>query len=149
MGSLGATVHPTSIVHGGSFFGNLPNLTLGARVFINRRCYFDLDAPIEIETDVVIGHGVSIITAHHLLGPSSRRAGSVDARPVHLRRGAWIGANSTILPGVTVGEGAVVAAGAVVTKDVAPNTVVGGVPATVIKVLSGDPVAKARTSHRR
>ena len=56
-------------------------------------------------------------------------------KPVHICRNAWIGAGATILPGVTVGENAVVAAGAVVTKDVAPNTIVGGNPAKLIKAI--------------
>lgn len=56
-------------------------------------------------------------------------------KPVHICRNAWIGAGATILPGVTVGENAVVAAGAVVTKDVAPNTIVGGNPAKLIKTI--------------
>lgn len=56
--------------------------------------------------------------------------------PVHIKRNAWIGANATILPGVTIGENAGVAAGAVVNKDVPDNAIVGGIPARIIKTIS-------------
>ena len=69
------------------------------------------------------------------MGDPECRAGAHLARPIRIESGAWIGARSTILPGVTVGHGAVVAAGAVVTRDVEPNTLVAGVPARVLRSL--------------
>lgn len=82
--------------------------------------------------DVVVGHGATIVTAAHGIGPASRRAGPVTGLPVVIESGAWLGANAVILPGVTVGAGSVVAAGAVVIADVPVNVVVGGVPAKII-----------------
>ena len=86
---------------------------------------------ITIEDDVLIGPKVNLITENHPLGPVNRRA--LIAKPIVIKRNAWIGAAATILPGVTVGENSVVAAGAVVTTDVPANTIVGGVPAKFIK----------------
>ncbi len=107
------------------------NLRLGERVFVNSGCKFQDQGGIVIGDDVLIGHNVVIATLNHALDPEHR--GDIEPRPVHIGDKVWIGANATLLPGVTIGEGAVVAAGAVVTKDVAPRTVVGGVPARVIR----------------
>ena len=107
------------------------HIVLGKNVFINHGCSFLDLGGIVIEDDVLIGPKVCIITENHPIHPSNRK--SLDLKSVLIQRNAWIGANSTILPGVTVGENAIVAAGSVVTKDVAANTIVGGVPAKKIK----------------
>jgi acetyltransferase-like isoleucine patch superfamily enzyme len=86
-----------------------------------------------IEDDVMIGPKVNLITENHPLEPGDRK--TVLLKPIVVKRNAWIGAGATILPGVTIGENAVVAAGAVVRRDVAPNSVVAGVPAKVVKSL--------------
>ncbi len=86
---------------------------------------------IIIEDNVLIGPKVNLITENHSLNPNDRK--SLICKPIVIKHNAWIGAAATILPGVTVGENAVVAAGAVVAKDVLPNTIVGGVPAKIIK----------------
>ena len=86
---------------------------------------------ITIEDDVLIGPKVNLITENHPLGPVNRRA--LIAKPIVIKRNAWIGAAATILSGVNVGENSVLAAGAVVTTDVPANTIVGGVPAKFIK----------------
>ncbi|MEE1296598.1 MAG: sugar O-acetyltransferase [Bifidobacterium sp.] len=86
-------------------------------------------APVRIGDHVMIGPGSSIITVNHPLSPAGRRRHLGQAKPVTIGDDVWIGANCTILPGVTLGDNVVVAAGAVVTKDVPSNTVVGGVPA--------------------
>lgn len=78
-----------------------------------------------------IGHNVVFATLNHGLAPKERK--STYPAPIVLGRNVWVGSNATILQGVTIGDNAVIAAGAVVTKDVAPNTVVGGVPAQFIK----------------
>ena len=65
------------------------------------------------------------------------RRGDLEPAPIRVGNDVWIGANATVLPGVTVGDGAVIAAGAVVTRDVPPMTVVGGVPAKIIKHIDG------------
>lgn len=116
------------------------NITIGDGVFINRCCYFDVTGSILIENQVTIGHGTTFITAHHLIGPSSNRGGHNLSgynvpRNIVVKEGAWVAANATIMPGVTIGKGAVVAACALVTKDVPENTLVAGVPARVIKNL--------------
>ena len=89
---------------------------------------------ITIEDNVLIGPKVNLITENHPLDPTDRK--TLICKPIVIKRNAWIGAAATILPGVTIGENAVVAAGAVVTNDVAPNTIVGGVPAKFIKKIN-------------
>jgi acetyltransferase-like isoleucine patch superfamily enzyme len=106
---------------------------IGKNVFINHDCTFLDIGGITIEDDVLIGPKVSLITESHPLSPVERRA--LIVKPIVIKRNVWIGAGATILPGVTVGENAVVAAGAVVNKDVPANTAVAGVPAKVIKTL--------------
>ena len=88
---------------------------------------------ITIEDNVLIGPKANLITENHPLNPSDRK--SLICKPILIRRNAWIGAAATILPGVTIGENSVVAAGAVVNADVPPNTIVGGVPAKFIKSI--------------
>ncbi len=113
----------------------LRNLRVGARCFLNSPLFVDAAAPVTLGDGVSVGHHVVIVTTSHAVGPAAFRAGNLRAMPVTVEDGAWIAANVTLLPGVTVGHGAVVAAGAVVTKDVAPNTLVGGVPAKFIRAL--------------
>jgi acetyltransferase-like isoleucine patch superfamily enzyme len=86
---------------------------------------------INIEDNVLIGPKVNLITENHPTDPTQRK--SLILQPIHIKNNAWIGAGATILPGVTIGENSIVAAGAVVNKDVPANTIVGGVPAKIIK----------------
>ena len=109
------------------------NTHLGADVFINAGCRFQDQGGIHIGDRALIGHNCVIATLNHNMDPA-RRANLLPA-PVRIGADAWLGSNVTVLPGVTIGEGAVVAAGAVVTHDVAPRTVVGGVPAKLIRNL--------------
>lgn len=114
------------------FYTNFGRFTrLGKRVFINHACSFLDIGGITIEDDVKIGPRVNLTTENHPIDPRERK--TLLIKPIVIRRNAWIGAGATILPGVTVGENAVVAAGAVVNRDVPPNTVVAGVPAKVIR----------------
>lgn len=124
------------IFSGCDFLGG--RLSVGAKVFINRNCYFDMSGRITLEDGVSVGHGVTFITTVHEIGPREKRAGVASGRDIIVRRGTWIGANATIQPGVDIGSGAIVMAGAVVTKDVPRDTVVGGVPAVVIRDLPKD-----------
>lgn len=112
-------------------------LSIGAQCLINSPVYFDLNAPIDIADHVGVGHHVVIITATHLMASEHHRCGPSSSAPVRIEKGAWIGARVTILPGVTIGHGSVIAAGAVVAADVPPNTLVGGVPAKPIRTLNG------------
>lgn len=106
-------------------------IRIGRNVFINHACSFLDMGGITIEDDVLIGPKVNLITENHPLDPTDRKA--LIAKPILIKRNAWIGAGVTILPGVTIGENAVVAAGAVVSKDVPENSIVGGVPAKLIR----------------
>ena len=103
------------------------NLHIGKRVFINSGCRFQDQGGITIGDESLIGHNVVFATINHDYNPENR--GTMYLKPIVLERRSWIGSNATILPGVTVGENSVVAAGSVVTKDVPPNTIVAGNPA--------------------
>jgi acetyltransferase-like isoleucine patch superfamily enzyme len=109
------------------------HIQIGKNVFINHACTFLDLGGIVIEDDVFISPKVSIITESHPVNPNERKM--LDLKSVIIKRNAWIGANSTILPGVTIGENSVVAAGSVVSKDVPANTVVAGIPAKIIKEI--------------
>ncbi|HEY4304912.1 MAG TPA: sugar O-acetyltransferase [Gemmatimonadaceae bacterium] len=112
-----------------------PDITVGRNVFVNQNCtFYDLGG-LDIGDDVMIGPNVSLITSGHPLEPSQRRNG-VIAKPIWIERNVWIAAGATIIGGVTVGENSVVAAGAVVTKSVPPNSLVGGNPARVIRSIA-------------
>lgn len=113
------------------------NIRVGRNVFINQNCtIYDLGG-IDIADGVMIGPNVSIITSGHPIEPSHRSA-SVIAKPILIERNAWIATGAIIIGGVTVGEHSVVAAGSVVTHNVAPNTLVGGNPARVIRSIGCD-----------
>ena len=112
------------------------NIHLGKNVFINSDCKFQDQGGIYIGDDVLIGHNVVLATLNHEEDPEKR--GNLRPAPIRIADNVWIGSNVTILPGVTIGKNAIVAAGAVVTKDVAENTVVGGVPAKYIRDIRMD-----------
>ena len=109
------------------------NINIGEEVFINACCHFQDHGGVTIGDGCQIGHNVVFATLNHELEPEKRKT----TRPatIVLGKNVWIGSNATILQGVKIGDNAVVAAGAVVTKDVPPNTVVGGVPAKFIKII--------------
>ena len=104
---------------------------IGKNVFINFDCVFLDLGGITIEDNVLIAPKVSLLSEGHPVSPDERH--SLVPGHIRIRKNAWIGAGATILPGVTIGENAVMAAGAVVSKDVPANTVVGGIPAKHIK----------------
>ncbi|WP_234571146.1 DapH/DapD/GlmU-related protein [Rhodohalobacter sp. 614A] len=108
-------------------------IRLGKNVFINHACSFLDLGGITIEDDVMIGPRVNITSENHPVEVTNRK--TMVPGSVLIKRNAWIGAAATILPGITIGENSVVAAGAVVTKDIPANTVVAGVPAKVMKEL--------------
>ena len=116
------------------FYTNFGRFTqIGKNVFINHACSFLDMGGITLEDHVLLGPKVNLITENHPVDPANRRA--LICKPIVIKRNAWIGAAATILPGVTIGENSIVAAGAVVSKDVPSNTVVGGVPAKIIKTI--------------
>lgn len=111
------------------------NTRIGRDVFVNQNCtFYDLGG-IDIGDEVMIGPNVSLITSGHPLEPARRRDG-VTARPIVIGRNVWIAAGATVIGGVTIGENAVVAAGSVVTRDVPPDSLVGGNPARVIRLIA-------------
>ena len=110
------------------------NLSLGKEVFLNAGCRFQDQGGITIGNGVLIGHNVVLSTLNH--DPAPARRAWLHPAPIVIGDRVWIGSNATVLPGVTIGDGAIVAAGAVVTKDVAPNTVVAGVPARLLRPLT-------------
>lgn len=112
------------------------NITIGKDVFINSGCHFQDQGGITIGDGSLIGHNVVLATVNHDLNPENNRKNHYA--PITIGNHVWIGSNATILPGVTIGDWAVVAAGAVVTKDVPPYTVVGGVPAKVLRMIKSE-----------
>lgn len=109
------------------------NITIGKDVFINSGCHFQDQGGIRIGDGALIGHNVVLATINHHLNPAENRKNLYA--PITIGAHVWIGSNATILPGVTLGDWAVVAAGAVVTQDVPSRTVAGGVPARILKVI--------------
>ena len=109
------------------------NIRLGADVFLNFDCVILDCMPVEIGDRVQIGPGVQLYSADHPRDPAIRRQGLEFSRPVRIGADAWIGGAAIILPGVTVGEGATIGAGSVVTRDVAAGSRVAGNPARVLR----------------
>jgi maltose O-acetyltransferase len=110
-------------------------LRVGRNCVLNAPLHLDLNAEIRIGDGVSVGHHVVFVTADHELGPSSYRCGAPTHRPIVVEDGCWIGARATILPGVTLGRGCVICAGAVVAADVPPDRMVAGNPARSVKTL--------------
>ena len=109
------------------------NIHIGKHVFINMGCKFQDQGGIYIGDGTLIGHNVVLATLNHAMSPSRR--GTMVPAPIHIGENVWLGANVTVLGGVTIGDNAVIAAGAVVTKNIPPNTVAAGVPARVVRTL--------------
>ena len=107
------------------------NIEVGEGVFINACCHFQDHGGVRLGDGCQIGHNVVFATLNHFLEPEKRKL-SYPA-PIVLGRNVWVGSNATILQGVTIGDNAVVAAGAVVTRDIPANSIAAGVPAKVVK----------------
>ncbi|HYQ03515.1 MAG TPA: DapH/DapD/GlmU-related protein [Polyangiaceae bacterium] len=112
------------------------NLVVGRECSIDTECMLDLSERITIGNRVTISPGVMILTSTHELDIREHRAGPVQMLPVSIGDGAWLGARCVVLPGVTIGAGAIVNPGSVVNKDVTAQTRVGGTPAVVVEVLA-------------
>ncbi len=111
------------------------NIHLGNNIFINCQCYFMDGADITVGDNVFIGPYCGFYTATHPLDYNNRNKGLEKALPIVIGDNCWFGANVSVLPGVTIGSGCVIAAGSVVTKDVPCHSMVAGVPAKVIKEI--------------
>ena len=110
------------------------NITIGRHVFINACCHFQDHGGVTLGDGCQIGHNVVFATLNHGIAPGDRV--HTYPAPIVLGKNVWVGSNATILQGVTVGDNAIIAAGAVVTKDVPADTIVGGVPAKVIRRIN-------------
>lgn len=110
------------------------NIKVGKGVFINSGCCFQDQGGIEIGDNTLIGQQVVIATLNHDFLPEKR--GNMTPSPVKIGKNVWIGAHATILPGITIGDGSIIAAGAVVTKNVPENVIVAGVPAKILKEIT-------------
>lgn len=109
------------------------NIRLGRGVFINACCCFQDQGGITVGDGTLIGHRVTVATINHGLRADERHVHHLA--PVNIGRNVWIGAGAILLPGVTVGDNAIIAAGAVVSRDVPPSTIAGGVPAVVMRSI--------------
>ena len=112
----------------------LYKLVIGDNVYINSNCLAMARGGITIEDDVLLAANVQLLTNNH----DEYNRNILLCKPIRIRKGAWIGAGASILPGVTIGRHAIVGAGAIVTKDVGDYEVVAGVPAKLIKTLDKD-----------
>lgn len=110
------------------------HITFGKDIFVNQNVTFVDLGGITIEDQVLIGPCARLITVNHLTDPKKRRGLSVA--PIRIKKNAWIGANVTILPGITVGENAIIAADSTVTKDVPANVIVAGSPAKIMREIN-------------
>ncbi len=109
------------------------NIHLGKGVFINAGCKFQDQGGIFIGDGALIGHNTVLATLNHGLLPEERH--DLIPKPIHIGRNVWIGSNSTILSGVTIGDNAVIGAGSVVTKDIPENMIAVGTPAKVVRSI--------------
>lgn len=119
---------------------NGKNIYVGENFLANYNVTILDIAPVKIGDYVMIGPNTLITTVNHPLSPRKRREHIGQAKPVTIGRDVWIGGSCTILPGVTIGNNVIVAAGAVVTKDIPDNCIVGGVPAKIIKEIDDDTI---------
>jgi acetyltransferase-like isoleucine patch superfamily enzyme len=109
------------------------NIKIGKNVFINACCRFQDQGGIEIGDGSLIGHNTTIATLNHDFNPDKRA--NLHPSPVKIGKNVWIGSDSTILPGVEIGDGAIIGAGSIVTKSVPANSIAVGSPARVIKQI--------------
>jgi maltose O-acetyltransferase len=112
-----------------------PKLIIGNYCKVGAKAFLDLADNIVFRDWVTLGPEVMLITGTHEIGSPGNRLGKLVPKPVCIGSGAWLGARCTVLPGVTIGDGAVVGAGAIVNRDVPPHTLVAGVPAVAIRKL--------------
>ncbi len=145
------SIGPRSLVMGPLTFTRTRDagrlLSIGSDSILTGSVFVDLAASVHIGDRVFIGHDVMLLTVDHTIGGSEQRCGHREIGPIDVGDGVWLGTRVTILPGVSIGAGSVVAAGSVVTKDVPPNSLVSGVPASVRRELDPAPSASSRHRH--
>lgn len=118
------------------------NIQIGQRFYANHHCVMLDAAPIVIGDDVLLGPAVHIYTVTHPLDAAQRIQGFEQAKPVQIGHRVWIGGGSIILPGVTIGDDAVIAAGSVVKQDVPAGSLVAGNPAKLVRLRADDPSSR-------
>lgn len=140
--AAGVRIGPQSRIQGPMRITGLGNacplLSIGKDTIVTGGLHVDLGAPVRIGNGVRIGHDVTLLTISHEVGSPHFRAGTSHFGEIVIEDGCWLATRCMVLPGVTLGMGAIVAAGAVVTRDVPPNTLVAGVPARVVRELGAD-----------
>jgi acetyltransferase-like isoleucine patch superfamily enzyme len=140
--ALGLRIDSTSLVAGALLItgaGSVSKLlTIGSGSYISGPLQVDLEARVQIGARVYMGYEVMLVTVDHEVGDSSQRCGRRVFRPICIEDGVWIGSRAVILPGVRIGQGAVVGAGAVVTRDVPAHALVAGVPAKTVRDLNDE-----------
>lgn len=132
---IGLKIDETACISSHCFFGGT-NIQIGKNSFINHGCFLDNMEKIIIGDNVSIGMRTLLVTSCHNYDNAQQRGGEQYGKAISIGNGSWIGANVTIIPGISVGEGCVIAAGSVVTKNCEPNCLYGGNPARKIKQLS-------------
>jgi maltose O-acetyltransferase len=128
----GVRLQQSDIAAGLFIGGPASNLAIGHGTSVNVDCFFDCLAKVTLGSNVMVGMGVTIVTSDHPVGPDGRPQGQPVGRDVVVGDRAWLGARSMVLPGVTIGEGAIISAGAVVTRDCRPFAIYAGVPARLV-----------------
>lgn len=130
---IGKTVDPTFALFPPFYTDCGKNIHIGKNVFINSGCRFQDQGGITIGDGALIGHNAVLATLNHDIDP--RKRSTMHPAPITIGKDVWVGANATIVPGVNIGDGSIIAAGAVVTQDIPANVIAGGVPAKVIKKI--------------
>lgn len=133
---IGKPVDPTFALFPPFYTDCGKNINVGKNVFINSGCRFQDQGGITIGDGALIGHNTVLATLNHDIDPKKRS--TMHPAPITIGKDVWIGANATIVPGVDIGDGAIIAAGAVVTQNVPPHVIAGGVPAKVLKKIEVD-----------
>jgi acetyltransferase-like isoleucine patch superfamily enzyme len=150
--AFGVRLGPRSLVFGPMRItgpGDVPELlSFGSDVVVTGNLHVDLGAEVRVGNNVYLGHYVTLLTVSHAIAGPWQRCGAPVFAPIKVEDGAWIATRAVILPGVTIGWGAVVAAGAVVTRDVPPHALVAGVPARLVRMLDDEgEIRKAEASE--
>jgi maltose O-acetyltransferase len=130
---MGVRTRTSNIFPGLVVAGRLRNLSIGSGTFLNRDCFLEAVGPLRIGADCQFGPQVTVLTSHHERLADGRVSRNAVPRAVTIGRGVWMGARAVVVPGVTIGDDVVIAAGAVVSKDCLEPGMYAGVPARLIQ----------------
>jgi acetyltransferase-like isoleucine patch superfamily enzyme len=132
----GISIGSSCLIMPGLIVARRGRVSFGNNVYINYNCYFDAESDIDIGDWVQIANDVKLITSTHIIGDECRRAGPAYGRSIKIGSGCWLGADVKVLPGVEIGRGCIIAAGAVVINNCLDNGLYAGVPAVRKKELN-------------